>query len=80
MGEPETVKFEIKIPKDLWEAFTWYVQQTSYWVSNDYADKSYNSYIVDALEENLKAELGSCCELAANQIRDTLKEKLGIDP
>lgn len=56
MSQPETVKFELEVPKKLWDALTWYAQRTDHWISYDLADKSYNALIIDMVASCMKAE------------------------
>jgi len=78
MSNPETVKVEIEIPKKLWEALTWYIRLTEYWISNDEEERVCKKYIVDSLRQILDCEAHNGAQDAARFIERELKERLGL--
>jgi len=52
----EKVEIKVHLDEKVYHALDWYIQSTSYWVSNDNRDRSISEYIADVVEEWLKME------------------------
>jgi hypothetical protein len=71
----ETVEVKIKLNKILYDALKWYVPQTI-WGHGLPFEESLTPWINECLKQDLEAELGANCDLAADQITETLKEMI----
>jgi hypothetical protein len=50
------VEVKVRFPEKVYHALEWYVQETSYWVSNDKKDQAISEYVADVVKEWLKME------------------------
>ena len=76
--QDETVELSVKLNKRIYEALSWYVRQTSYWISNDHEKESMNEIAAYAIEAYLDGQLADPVD-AIDAIKNELRVQLDLE-
>jgi len=52
----ETVTLELKIPRPVWNALTYYMRYTLHWHGDEYIERSAHDYIIEMISAYLRME------------------------
>ena len=79
MSETETVKVEVELSKKYYDALSWYVRQTRFWICNDHEEESIKRFCSHAIEAFLECEVDSGVPFAREMITSEMKLLLDLD-